>query len=185
MRYHSGDDWTVALPRVAGANGITGDRRGRIYVSALLAGEVVVADEDSGVVTEVQRVPLGFMGDNVALTAEGTDLYVAGHAMPLAVGRHVEEGLVAAGSVVARIGTAQLGSGFFGGGFTAVPNVEEVLVDVGGRWVNASTTAVFRTRGGDAGEGDLYVTGLTGRGGFYSFFSPFFLPSRLTVCVGW
>lgn len=183
VRYHSGEnDWTVALPHVAGANGITGDKRGpgggRIYVSALLTGEVVVADEDSGVVAGVQRVPLGFMGDNVALTAEGTDLYVAGHAMPQVVGKHVEEGLVAAGSMVARIGTAQLGSGFFGGGFTAVPNVEEVLVDVGGRWVNASTTAVFRARGEGGEEGDLYVTGLTGRGEFFSFFFFFFF------CVG-
>lgn len=175
VRYHSAGNWSVALPHVAGANGISGDKRrpGRIYVSALLTGEVVVADEDGGVVTEVQRVPLGFMGDNVALTAEGADVYVAGHAMPQVVGKHIEsDGAVAAGSMVARIGTAQLGSGFFGGGFTAVPSVEEVLVDVGGRWVNASTTAVFRARGGGGAEeeGDLYVTGLTGKGEFFLFF---------------
>lgn len=170
VHYHADAVWRVALPHVAGANGITGDKKspGRIYISALLEGSIIVADEDNGVVTEVQRVPLGFTGDNVALTAEGTDVYVAGHAQPQLLGRHVREGDSgpAAGSMVARIGTAQLGSAFFGGGFTAVPSVEEVLVDVSGRWVNASSTAVFRARGGAGAEeeGDLYVTGLTGKG---------------------
>lgn len=164
VHYHSDSAWRVALPHVAGANGITGNKQqpGRIFVSALLAGALVVADEDNGVVTELQRVPLGFMGDNPALTASGADVYVAGHLQPQSMGHHLA-GTAAAGSVVARIGTAQLGSGFFGGGFTAVPVVEEVFVDIGGRWINASTTAVFREREGSA-EGDLYVTGLTGRG---------------------
>lgn len=164
VHYHSGSVWRIALPHVAGANGITGNKQqpGRIFVSALLAGALVVADEDNGVVTELQRVPLGFMGDNPALTASGADVYIAGHLQPQWLERHLA-GTIPAGSVVARIGTAQLGSGFFGGGFTAVPVVEEVLVDMGGRWINASTTAVFREREGVA-EGDLYVTGLTGRG---------------------
>lgn len=169
VHYHVAGTWRTALAHIAGANGITGNkaRPGRIYVSALLDGTVVVADELDGAVTELQRVPLDFMGDNLALTASGADLYVAGHLTPHRLAGHVSgHDAGGAGSVVARFGTAQLGSGFFGAGFTAAPAVEEVLVDVDGRWVNGSSTAVFRERDG-AQEGDLYVTGLMGRGEFF------------------
>lgn len=167
VHYHAAGTWRTAMEGIAGANGITGNRArpgGRLYVSALLEGAVVVADELDGAVTELQRVPLAFAGDNLALTGSGADLYVAGHLTPHRLVAHVEgRDAGGAGSVVARFGTAQLGSGFFGAGFTVAPTVEEVLVDVGGRWVNGSTTAVFRERDG-AQEGDLYVTGLMSRG---------------------
>lgn len=176
--YHSAGAWRTALSRVAGANGITGAGN-RVFVSATLGGAVVVAEETDGhpgVLRVLQTVPLGFMPDNVVLAgAGGADLYVAGHVAPAAVAQHVRGADAGpAGSVVARIGTAQLGSAFFGAAFTAVPSVEEVFVDVAGRWVNASTTAVFRgaeeseseseEEEGEARRGELYVTGLSGRG---------------------
>lgn len=180
--YDSGTGWTVALSGLSGAAGITGEkeRGGRVYVSAFLGGEVVVAAEEGGRLVEVQRVRVGFMGRGLALTGTG-DVYVAGFMRPV-------EGR---GTVVARVSTRQVGGGFFGeGGYTGEVMVEEVFVDVEGRWVDGGVKAVFRERvvgvevevevGGEdeegyeveeevvekevGGVGDLYVMGLEGRG---------------------
>lgn len=193
VNYYSTAGWKLAFPKVASANGITGDKKspGRVYISACTDGEIIVTHEDpqnQGVLKEIQRIPLNFVTDNPSLTASGADLFIAGYTAAQDLAKHFSRENIPTGSVVARINTKQLGSAFFGeeGGYTSTPIIEELLVDIQGRWINASTTAVFRERtvvedtkvavdeeddeedleNGEAGKGlgDLYVTGLSGRG---------------------
>ena len=92
----------------------------------------------------------------------------------------------APGMVVKRLNTKQIGGGFFGGDFTADPVLEELLIDPMGVLGNMSTTALFKpypleprpmADGEEDDEeavvheprerpkGDLYVTGVTFKGG--------------------
>lgn len=186
--------WKLALDGISMANGITGDKRGsRIYVSEILEGQIIVLEqtEKEGVLEQVQKVKIGFLGDNPSLSADAADLYIAGHVKGLNIFPHIANpDKIASGSAVARISTRQLGSGFFGSGYTSDPVVEEIFVDLDGRLVNGSSTAVWwdkhaisrsegenEGKGEDLGEGygedeaaeeehfgDLFITGLTGKG---------------------
>lgn len=188
--YSAETGWKLVLTGLGGGNGITGDNKvgGRVYISPHLSGEIVVADQDAsqpGVLHELQRIPLNFMGDNPTLSTSGEDIIIAGYIDPRNFHDHVvDPSNTPPGSVVGRISTKQLGSAFFGenGGYTSTPVVEEMFVDIQGRWINASSTAVLRekilpvydeeveeeedesTAKVASEPGDLYITGLTTSG---------------------
>lgn len=188
--YSAETGWKLVMTGLGGGNGITGDNKvgGRVYISPHLSGEIVVADQDAsqpGVLKELQRIPLNFMGDNPTMSSSGEDIIIAGYTDPRKIYGHVADSSAPApGSIVGRISTKQLGSAFFGekGGYTSTPVVDEMFVDIQGRWINASSTAILREKKiqpldeeaeideddevarGASELGDLYVTGLTTSG---------------------
>jgi len=135
---------------VAGANGITGDKdpKGRkIYVSEITNGIIRVLEsatnKSPGDLNEVQKVNVHMLGDNIGLF--GGDLYVAGPAQAHMLEEVMEDPLNAkkgTGMVVKRFNTKQLGSAFFGAGYTADPVVETLILDAG-KLGNCSTTSIF------------------------------------------
>ncbi|KAH8148246.1 uncharacterized protein LAJ45_07698 [Morchella importuna] len=188
--YSAETGWKLVMTGLGGGNGITGDNKvgGRVYISPHLSGEIVVTDQDAsqpGVLKELQRIPLNFMGDNPTLSSSGEDIIIAGYTDPRKMYGHVaDRSAPAPGSIVGRISTKQLGSAFFGekGGYTSTPVVDEMFVDIQGRWINASSTAILREKKiqpldeeaeieeddevarGASELGDLYITGLTTSG---------------------
>jgi len=185
--YSSETGWKIVKSGLAGANGVTGTKPtdggpARIYLSELLSGNIIILEHRpnaAGEVREVQTVPLGFLPDNPRLSPDEKDLYIAGHATPLRAYKHIHKPeSVSSGSAVARIALSQTGSDFFGGKdeYTSTPIIEEIFVDLEGRLINASSTSVFWDRlppvgateeeevGGEEVSGDLFITGLTGRG---------------------
>ncbi|KAI9796207.1 MAG: Serum paraoxonase/arylesterase 2 [Piccolia ochrophora] len=165
-----------------------------VFDRKVTGGDLSVADASraEGNLTWVQRISLDFMPSGLALQGtQGDDLYVAGLPKPLEFLAHQGEGLLlpgvsdhaadkhSAASLLARIDTRQLGSKFFGGGgadakkaegdegsateYTSDPVVEELIVDEFGKLVNASYAVVVdRARAGR--KGDLFVSGLSGKG---------------------
>ncbi|CUS11622.1 unnamed protein product [Tuber aestivum] len=187
--YSSETGWKIAKSGIAGANGLAGTKPtdggpARIYLSELLGGNIIILEHRPGAageVREIQTVPLGFIPDNPALSSDGKDLYIAGHVTPLRTYQHLyDPESVSTGSAVARIALSQTGSDFFGGRdeYTSIPVVEEIFVDLEGKLINGSSTSVFwdklppvgateeeeAVEGGDVVVGDLFVTGLTGKG---------------------
>ncbi|PWW71802.1 calcium-dependent phosphotriesterase [Tuber magnatum] len=193
LAYYSPETgWKVIKSGLAGANGLTGTKPtdggpARIYLSELLAGNIIILEhrpDVAGEVREIQTVPLGFLPDNPALSSDEKDLYIAGHVTPLRSYKHFSNPeSVSTGSAVARIALSQTGSDFFGGRdeYTSTPAVEEIFVDLEGKLINGSSTSVFWDRlppvgapgeeeeeeeveRGEVVAGDLFITGLTGRG---------------------
>lgn len=191
--YSKSTGWKVVGEGLSSVNGITGTKGDgddeRIYVSELGLGRIVVYSRKGAEIKEIQRVDIGFMGDNPSLSSDGRDLYIAGHTNPLNLEKHsLTAGLenqVHAGSMVKRFNTNQIGSAFFGGkGETSDPIVEEVFVDRWGKLANMSSTAIFvkhpvseveeeeeendeeedTERVSARPKGDLYLTTVTGRG---------------------
>lgn len=185
--------WKRVLDSLAGTNGIAGDKLAdasglrQLYVSEILAGVVRVLTLE---MVEVQRLPVRMLGDN--LGRYGDDLYIAGLARPLHLYSYLRDPdrAHAPGMLVKRLNTKQIGGGFFGGDFTVDPVLEELLVDPMGVLGNVSTTALFKpypveprpmVDGEEDDEeavvheprerpkGDLYVTGLTFKGGVFFF----------------
>jgi hypothetical protein len=195
--YSQSTGWKKVLPNVIGANGITGNKDPKnrnIYVSEVADGVVHVLKPDgrgnAGDLESVQRISVSMTCDNLGLF--GDDLYIAGPAKParyfLKDPNWASAGI---GMVVKRINTKQLGSTFFGGGFTANPIIEELIMDAG-KLSNISTTAIFKpnqfntqidseieaplAEDGEGNEvdeqllltpqvkGDLYITGLLSKG---------------------
>lgn len=182
--------WKKALERVAGANGIAGDKYidgRRVYVSEIFRGIIRVLEPvgDDGELKEVQQVKVGMLGDNVGRF--GDDLYIAGAAKGMAVDHFMRDPETAGspGTVIKRINTKQLGGGFFGGGYTADPIVE-LLVKDDGKFANMTTSSVFKSYQVEAPvkiepkeeddeemvpeqplgktKGDLFITGLQFKG---------------------
>jgi len=194
--YSSSTGWKKVLVGLACANGITGDKtveKRKIYISETLNGVIHVFTPGSagGELKEVQKIPIAMLGDNIG--RYGDDLYIAGPARGLPIVKYMHDPATASGPgmLVKRVNTNQLGGDFFGGGYTADPIVEELIVDGQGGMANMSTTALFRpyvveaaARKGGAEEddeegedfeaegpepvgkpkGDLFVTGLTFKG---------------------
>lgn len=185
--YSKSSGWELVASKLKGPNGLTGTKgegpNERVYLSELGAGKVIAYERKGKELKEIQRVDIGLMGDNPSLSyPDGKDLYIAIHANPLSLRSHIvnygTDKSPAAGSLVRRFNTAQLGSAFFGGkGETSDPIVETVFVDRYSVLTNSSATAVFvkyppKEPAGDDDEeeepevpkGDLYVTGLTSEG---------------------
>lgn len=185
--YSSETGWKIVKSDLASANGLAGTKPtnggpARIYLSELLGGNIIILEHRPGTggeVREIQTVPLDFLPDNPSLSPDEKDLYIAGHATPLQIHKHIHKPESASsGSAVSRIALSQTGSDFFGGKdeYTSTPVVEEIFVDVEGRLINASTTSVFWDKlppvgvaeeeeaEGEELVGDLFITGLTGRG---------------------
>jgi len=185
--YSSETGWKIVKSSLAGANGVTGTKPtdggpARIYLSEMLSGNIIILEHRpnaAGEVRDIQTVPLGFLPDNPRLSSDEKDLYIAGHVTPLQVYQHIHKPeSVSSGSGVARIALSQTGSDFFGGKdeYTSTPIVEEIFVDVESKLINASSTSVFWDKlppvgvteeeevGGEEVLGDLFITGLTGRG---------------------
>jgi hypothetical protein len=146
--YSRSTGWKKVLVGLAGATGITGDKdpQGRrVYVSETFNGAIRVLEPigQDGELKEIQRVRVEMLAHNVARS--GDDLYIAGPAKGAAVHSFEENPEMAdgPGMVVKRINTKQLGGDFFGGGYTADPIVETLIMD-GGRLGNMTTTALFR-----------------------------------------
>ncbi|KAI9844040.1 MAG: Serum paraoxonase/arylesterase 2 [Sclerophora amabilis] len=162
-----------------------------------------------GNLTFVQRIILDFVPSGLALDQPaGEDLYIAGLPSPVGFLAHHGVGLQdfvkdfmthygagellswigydgpvkrpAVASLVARIGTGQLGDKFFGGGtdekqdedsessaktagYTSNPVVEELFVDPYGVLVNGSYSIAFESAK-PGGKGDLFVSGLSSKG---------------------
>lgn len=188
--YSTSTGWKKVLSNMRGANGITGEKEvqnRRVYVSEIMGGAIRVLEPTAaeGELREIQRVKVDMLGDNIGRF--GDDLYITGPAKGMAVDHFQAEPEAAKdgpGMVVKRINTKQLGGGFFGGGYTADPIVETLIVD-GGLVANMTTTSVFRpypveapAAGEGEGEGedemeekplgkpkgDLFITGLQHRG---------------------
>ncbi|PUU72614.1 hypothetical protein B9Z19DRAFT_1137143 [Tuber borchii] len=184
--YSSETGWKIVKSGLASANGLAGTKPAnggpaRIYLSELLGGNIIILEHRPGAageVREIQTVPLDFLPDNPRLSPDEKDLYIAGHVTPLQTSQHIHKPeSVSSGSAVARIALSQTGSDFFGGRdeYTSTPVVEEIFVDVEGKLMNASSTSVFWDKlppvgvaeeevEGEEVVGDLFVTGLTGRG---------------------
>jgi len=185
--YSSETGWKIVKSGLASANGLAGTKPAnggpaRIYLSELLSGAIIILEHlpgAAGEVREIQTVPLDFLPDNPRLSPDEKDLYIAGYVTPLHSVHHIyKPESVSSGSAVARIALSQTGSDFFGGKdeYTSTPVVEEIFVDLEGKLINASTTSVFWDKlppvgvaeeeevEGEEVMGDLFVTGLTGRG---------------------
>lgn len=186
--YSASTGWKRAVEGMIGANGIAGDKNPvdrKIYVSEIFNGAVrAFSHKGADVLEEIQKVPVKMLGDNVARS--GDDLYVVGPARGLPVGPYIHDMnfLEGPGMMVKRFSTKQIGSSFYGGGYTAPPAVEEIIMDGHGVLGNMSTTAIFvpyeaekkerviRDDDDDEEEieyaekpkGDLLVTGLTFKG---------------------
>ncbi|KAF8538423.1 hypothetical protein BDD12DRAFT_885201 [Trichophaea hybrida] len=190
--YSTSTGWKKVLVNLIGANGITGDKsveKRKIYVSEITNGiiRVFTPSSSAGELKEVQKIPIAMLGDNIG--QYGDDLYIAGPARGVHIPRYMLDPATAGGPgmLVKRVNTKQLGGDFFGGGYTADPIVEELVVDGMGRLANMSTTALFRPYvvedvGKKEGEeeeeeeeeeelepvgkqkGDLFVSGLTFEG---------------------
>ncbi|KAI9757928.1 MAG: hypothetical protein M4579_003264 [Chaenotheca gracillima] len=183
-----------------------------VFDRVTLDGSMSEADASlaEGNVTFVQRISLDFVPSGLALDQPtGKDLYISGlprpfdflahhgvgpadtlahygvgQALPL-LGYGSAQYRPAAGSLVSRLSTGQLGSSFFGGddtkkdeqegddkksaanqGYTSPPSVESVFVDQYGKLVNGSYSVVF-DQSPTAGKGDLFVSGLSSKGMFH------------------
>ncbi|KAG0127187.1 hypothetical protein HOY82DRAFT_568271 [Tuber indicum] len=180
--------WKVVKSGLVGANGLAGTKPtnggpARIYLAELLGGNIMILEhrpDAAGELREIQTIPLGFLPDNPSLSPGEKDLYIAGHVTPLQTYKHIyKPDSVRSGSAVARVALSQTGSDFFGGKdeYTSTPVVEEIFVDVEGKLINASSTSIFwdklppvgateegEVEGGEVAVGDLFITGLTGRG---------------------
>lgn len=126
-------------------NGLTGDRKGRLFMNHVNAQVSVLDYESTGNVTLVQTFRLGHSCDNPSYSAETNELILSGFPAALELAAFAREPHVrTASSILTRVNLDHLGSSFYGGGKSNVvqPPLDEFFMDPGTGVMNMSTTAV-------------------------------------------
>lgn len=177
LSYFSDDEgWKIVAKNLAYANGLTGTKKvtaidgdqaptNTLYVSCLGAGLIRAFSRSYGSpqVYPVQDILLDAGADNPSLSYPSqSQLLVAAYPEPLVVQQYVfgpEEERPACPVVVYSFSTSQVGSTFYGKGYTGEVAVETVYADQKGLLGNATSTAVL-VESKEGGKGDLYLTGL-------------------------
>ncbi|KAJ6264346.1 hypothetical protein Dda_0491 [Drechslerella dactyloides] len=174
--YHSASTgFHKVLGGLANANGIAGFQpasltspapRNTLFVAAILDGRVTAYNYKPGAVlsadglTKLKAFNLDIIMDNLAVSADGKWLYMAGHGEPQTLPQHFaapEE--VASAGVTYRVSLTELGGHFGTRGETGESRVEKIVVDRGGVFGNGSTTAM-----GDDDRNKFWLSGLTFKG---------------------
>ncbi|TGZ84178.1 hypothetical protein EX30DRAFT_338731 [Ascodesmis nigricans] len=195
--YSKSTGWKLVRDKIVSANGVTGNKEPKdrkIYVAAPMTGLVHVLQPKAGgapyELEHVQDINVKMPADNPKLV--GDDLWVPGLARGLLLDAYLfsQKGALTPltdggpGMIIKRVNTNQLGSGFFGEGYTSDPVVETIVVDGYGKVMNVSSTAWFKPyevqkkleveedredddeveETQDVVKGDLYVTGIKSKG---------------------
>ncbi|KAF8463096.1 hypothetical protein BDZ91DRAFT_732480 [Kalaharituber pfeilii] len=174
--YDDESGWKIAARNIPSANGLTGTKKvikedsgeqlpvNTLYMSALYGGYIRAFYRTYGTshLVPIQDILLESIPDNPSLSYPSQSrLVVATHPVPSQVYPHVfePEGEVCPGGVYS-FNTNQIGSTFYGQGYTGEVPVETIFLDWRGLMGNATTTAILIESDEEGGKSDLYVTGL-------------------------
>ena len=182
LSYFSEDEgWKVVAKNLVWANGLTGTKemattndgdqppKNTLYVSCMGAGLIRAFSRSYGTshVYPVQDIFLDAITDNPSLSYPSqSQLLIATFPEPLLLDKYIfgpEEERQVCPAAVYSFSTSQVGSTFYGKGYTGEVTVETVFADRKGLLGNATTTAVL-VEGEEGKKGDLYLTGLVAEG---------------------
>ena len=179
--YDDEKGWKIVVKGIQSANGITGTKKmvaansadpppeNQLYISAASGGMVRVFSRTYGSseLHPIQDVYFDGVTDNPSLSYPSqSQLVVAVHVDPLAIYSNPANPThnKASPAGIFSFSTNQIGSGFYGHGYTGEVTVETVYLDRRGVLVNATTTSVLVESKQPGERGDLYVTGLMNAG---------------------
>lgn len=182
LSYFSDDEgWKIVAKNLVFANGLTGTKemstiddgdqppKNTLYVSCFGAGLIRAFSRSYGSsqIYPVQDILLDAGADNPSLSYPSqSQLLVAALPEPLLLQQYLfgpEEARQVCPAAVYTFSTSQVGSAFYGKGYTGEVTVETVFADRKGLLGNTTTTAVL-VEGKEGEKGDLYLTGLLTEG---------------------
>lgn len=176
--YDDEEGWKVVAKNIIQANGITGTKKmasvedGRpppsnnLYVSSLGGGFIRVFSRNYGSseIYPVQDIVLDSLPDNPTLSYPSQSRFlIAGFPEPAIVHDYVikpaGDGPERCPAAIYSFRTNQIGSSFYGKGYTGEVPVETIFADRKGLLGNATTISLL-VEGEEGEKGDLYMSGL-------------------------
>lgn len=176
--YDDQEGWKIVAKNIIQANGITGTKKmasaeedsplpsNTLYVSSSGGGIVHVFSRiyGSSKIYPIQDITFDTFLDNPSLSYPSQSRFIiAGFPESAILHDYVlkptGEGPVRSPVAIQSFSTNQIGSSFYGKGYTGEVPVETILADQRGLLGNATTIAVLVEKG-ESGKGDLYMSGL-------------------------